>query len=179
MIISNLIRQKSYEKIVYMLRRHPVTFLPTIALFLVLTAVPPSVYLLIENLFPHLLAGPIFYPLSVLITSVFYLSIYLFFYAQFIDFYLDLWVVTNDRVVDIEQFGLFSRTISELDLHRIQDVTVEIHGFFPTIFQYGNIIVKTASNNTHIVFRNVRSPNEIRQALIQLAEEDRKYHQGK
>lgn len=178
MIISNIIKQKIYEKVEYLLRRHPITFVPTLFLFIALAVVPPGLYLLINSLFPNILAGQILYPLAILVASIYYLSLYIFFYAQFIDFYLDLWVITNDRVVDIEQMGLFSRTISELDLFRIQDVTVEIHGLFPTLFHYGNITVKTASSGSHFVFHHIHNPNEIRQALIHLAEEDRKHHQG-
>lgn len=178
MIISNLIKQKSYEKINYLLRRHPITFVPTLFLFLILILIPPGLYLLLNNLFPQLLTSAVFYPPAILIASIYYLSLYIFFYAQFIDFYLDLWIITNDRVVDIEQMGLFSRTISELDLFRIQDVAVNIHGLFPTMFHYGNITVKTASSGSHFVFHHIHNPNEIRQALIRLAEEDRKHHQG-
>lgn len=178
MIISNIIKQKAYEKVEYLLRRHPITFFPMLLLFLALIAVPHVLYFLINSMFLAILNGPIFYPIAVLVTSIYYLSLYIFFYAQFIDFYLDLWIITNDRVVDIEQMGLFSRTISELDLFRVQDVTVEIHGFFSTLFHYGNITVKTASSGSHFVFHHIHNPNEIRQALIRLAEADRKHHQG-
>jgi len=98
------------------------------------------------------------------------------FFTQFIDYYLDLWVVTNDRIIDIEQFGLFSRITSELDLFRIQDVSSDITGLFSTMFNYGDVIVKTASNNQSIIFRNVSDPNTIRENLIKLSHEDRKYH---
>ena len=37
-----------------------------------------------------------------------------------------MWIITNDRILDIEQHGLFARTVSELRLHRVQDVTAEI-----------------------------------------------------
>ena len=103
---------------------------------------------------------------------------YLFFFVRFIDYYLDLWIITNDRIVDIEQHNLFSRSVTELDLFRIQDVTADMHGFFATIFNYGNVLVKTASSNTHIIFYNVSQPNRIREHLIHLSEEDRKYHVG-
>lgn len=153
-------------------------FVPTLALFIVLMCVPIAFYFLINAIYPSLWANLSIYPLGVLSASIYYLSIYLFFYSQFIEFFLDIWIVTNDRIIDIEQEGLFARTISELDLYRIQDVTTEVNGFFPTIFHYGNVIIKTASSTTHIVFRNVSHPNEIRQALIQLAESDRKFHQA-
>lgn len=176
MQISYLIKQKSYEKIIYKLHRHPITFIPVIALFLLLILVPIVVYLLINSLFPTLLEGPVLFPITVLVGSVYCLSIYLLFFAMFIDYYLDIWVVTSDRIIDIEQFGLFSRSISELDLFRIQDVTTEVHGVFPTLFHYGNVNVKTASPNVNIIFRNIPNPNKVREDLIRLADEDRKWH---
>ncbi|MFH1947065.1 MAG: PH domain-containing protein [Candidatus Magasanikbacteria bacterium] len=176
MLISHLIKQKPYEKIEFLLRRHPITFISILFLFLILSLIPVALYFLFNNLYPQLLTGEISYPLLVLFASIYYLSIYLFFYSQFIDFYLDLWIVTNDRIVDIEQFGLFSRTTSELDLYRIQDVSVDVSGFFPTILKYGNVTVKTASSNSDIVFRNIPNPNQVRQGLIQLSEEDLKFH---
>lgn len=176
MSVPKIIKKKPYERLLYLLHRHAITFLPIIGLFLLLLLVPIVVYFLISNLYPTLFEKEILYTLAVLAASVYYLSIYLFFYAQFIEYYLDMWIVTNDRIVDIEQHGLFNRSITELDLFRIQDVTTEVHGVFSTLFHYGNVIIKTASSNTHIVFRNVPNPNNIREQLVQLAEEDRKFH---
>ena len=47
---------------------------------------------------------------------------------------------------------------------------------FPSIFKYGDVQIKTASQNIKIIFKNVPKPNEIREALIQLSDEDRKHH---
>ncbi|MBT3538850.1 PH domain-containing protein [Candidatus Parcubacteria bacterium] len=176
MSVPDIIKKKDYEKIIFVLRRHPITFIPIMFLFIVLMLVPVAVYLLIENLFPSILTGSILYPLTVLLGSVYYLSIYLFFYVQFIDFYLDMWIVTNDRIVDIEQHNLFHRVITELDLYRIQDVTAQVQGIFSTLFKYGDVTVKTASTTSNIIFRNVSNPNLIREQLIKLADEDRKFH---
>lgn len=178
MHLAELIHQKSYEKVLYKIRRHPLTFIPIIALFLFLLLVPVVLYFVIASIFPDLLTGPRSYPLLVLLASVYFLSMYLLFYVRFIDYYLDLWIITNDRIVDIEQHNLFSRSVTELDLFRIQDVTADMHGFFATVFNYGNVLVKTASSNTHIIFYNVAGPNRIREHLIHLSEEDRKYHVG-
>lgn len=176
MTISNIIKQKSYEKVVFLLHRHPLTFLPVIGLFTLLMLAPVLLYFMLDSLFPDVINNPEINTIFVLFGSIYYLSTYLFFYGRFIDFYLDMWVVTNDRIVDIEQHSLFHREITELDLYRIQDVTAFVQGFFATIFQYGDVIVKTASSNTNIVFRKVPKPNHIRERLIQLADEDRRYH---
>jgi membrane protein YdbS with pleckstrin-like domain len=176
MDVRSLIHQKSYERVSKVLRRHPITFIPQTVLFLVLLITPFLLYKLTQSNFPMLFENEIFFVLAVLISSIFYLSVYLFFFAQFIDFYLDVWIVTNDRIIDIEQFGLFSRQISELDLFRVQDITTTIKGVIPTFFQYGDVSIKTASQNLDIVFRQVGNPNTVRHEILNLAEVDRKYH---
>lgn len=176
MSVSEFIKQKSYEKLEFLLRRHPITFVPKFLLFLVLLTVPIIIYFLFTAIFTDLMTSEIIYALAVLLASVYYLSIILFFYTQFVVFYLDIWIVTNDRIIDVYQHGLFSRTISEFDLYRIQDVTTETRGLFASLFNYGNVIIKTASVNTQIIFYNIPNPNEVREALVQLAEGDRKFH---
>jgi len=138
--------------------------------------VPVVLYFMLNNLFPEVLANPEVHTSFMLFCSFYYLSTYLFFYGRFIDFYLDMWIVTNDRIVDIEQHSLFHREITELDLYRIQDVTASVRGVFSTLFKYGDVAIKTASSTSTIVFRNVPNPNHIREQLISLADEDRKYH---
>jgi len=179
MQIAAVIKQKSYEKVVYKLHRHPITFVPIIVLFIVLLLVPVGVYFLLNIRFPTILTpASTLYPLVVLGASIYYLSTYVFFYVRFIDYYLDMWIVTNDRIVDIEQHGLFNRVITELDLYRIQDVTANVTGIFGTVFRFGDVVVTTASANTSIVFRNIPHPNHIREELIRLADQDRKFHYG-
>lgn len=176
MHLSALIQQKPYEQIKYSLRRHPITFLPTVLLLLVLISLPIALYFLFNALYPGILTADFTRTLLVLAGSIYYLSILLFFYTRFIEFYLDLWIITNDRLVDVEQHGLFARSISELDLFQIQDITSEIHGMFATFLNYGTLFIKTASDNTNIIAYDIHRPNIIREDLIRLAEEDRKHH---
>lgn len=178
MHISKFIRQKSYEHVVYILRRHPFTFIPTLLLFLVLWIIPIVLFLIARHMYPDSVIDSQIYPLIVLGGSLYYLSTYLFFYAQFIDYYLDIWIVTNDRIVDVEQHGLFHKITTELDLYRIQDITTQTRGVWGTFFKYGDVTITTASTTSSIVFRQVPHPDKVREDLIQLADEDRKYHQG-
>lgn len=177
MNIQNVIKQKSYEKIEYNLHRHPITFMPIVFTFLLMLAAPISAYALVTNLYPTFIAeGSILYVIAVLGISIYYLVAYLFFYVHFIDYYLDVWIVTNDRLIDIEQRGLFHRSVTEVDLYRIQDVTTNTSGIFGTIFKYGDVTVTTASTNTSIIFKNIPHPDMIREELIRLADNDRLYH---
>ncbi len=177
MHLDKFIKQKSNEHIQYIMHRHPLTFLPTILIFFLLGAIPVGIYTFFNQLFvsengvvSHL------FIIGLLAASAYYLAILIFFYTQFIIYYLDVWVVTDDRVIDVDQRTLFSRTISELDLASIQDVTADIKGFFPTLFDYGNVMVKTASDNPNIVFRNVAHPNKVRADLVDLSDRDKQRH---
>lgn len=176
MHLSHFTRQKPYEKIEYVLRRHWFTFLPVILSFIVMVTLPVAVYFGIQYLFPEALTGPIITPLLILAASSFLLYALMFFYIQFIDYYLDIWIVTNDRIIDTEQKGLFVRTITELELFQIQDVTTHVTGLFSTIFKYGDLVIATASNTNTIIFHDIPNPDFIRQELVRLAEVDRHYH---
>jgi len=175
-------RQKSYEKVVYLLRRHWIVFLGTLLFYFLLAAIPIGFYLFSQYNFPELLnrllSGKILFPIVTLGVSIYYLSVWLFLFTAFVDYYLDLWTVTNDRIINIEQQGLFARTISELDLYKIQDVTSEVKGFLPTIFNYGNVYIQTAAEKERFIFEQVPNPHEISRRIIELMEEDRKYHQA-
>ncbi|KKS13069.1 MAG: hypothetical protein UU69_C0014G0013 [Candidatus Magasanikbacteria bacterium GW2011_GWA2_41_55] len=136
---GNIIKQKQYEKIIYLLRRDTVTFVSRIFLLVVLAGVGYGLYFLLKLLFPALFINNISFAILILLGSVYALSIWLFFYTAFVNYFLDIWIVTNDRIIDIRQQGLFARTVAELDLFRVQDVTSECHGLFATIFDFGNV----------------------------------------
>ncbi len=173
---SNIIKQKPYEKIIYLLRRDTITFIPRILLLIILAGVGYGLYFLLKLLFPALFINNNSLAILILLGSIYALSIWLFFYTAFVNYFLDIWIVTNDRIIDIHQHGLFARTIAELDLFRVQDVTSETKGLFATVFDYGNVYIQTAGEKERFTFFNVPEPHKIREAIIQLADEDRKFH---
>ncbi len=108
--------------------------------------------------------------------SIYYLSIGIFFYTYFVNYYLDLLIITNDRLLHIEQEGIFARTISEVDLYKIQDITSTIDGFFPSMFNYGDLLIQTAGAVEKFSIVSIPKPESLRQKILDLAEEDRKFH---
>lgn len=174
MHLAKFVKQKSNEQIEYILHRHPVTFLPEILLITLMVSIPFAIRFIINSMFPDLITpGTPVWVILVLFLSGYILVTLTFFYTQFVNFFLDFWVVTNDRIIDVEQKNLFARTISELGLVNIQDVTTEVHGFFATLFDYGDVIIKTASDNQNIIFENVPRPNKIRANLIDFSDREK------
>jgi len=178
MQLGAFIKQKPDEEIVYILHRHPITFIPVIFLFVVLLVVPFAVHFLITSLFPTLFVGVFWDTIGVLIGSAYFLAILMFTYTQFTTFYLDLWIITTERLIDVEQKGLFSREIVELDLSHIQDITANVDGIFPTMFNYGEVLIKTASVNQEIIAHSIPYPNVVREHLVTLAEKERQEDLG-
>jgi hypothetical protein len=178
MSIDEFIHKKSYEKVLYKLRRHLVTFLPAFAFFIIMLILPAILYFILRSQMPGWFTNPTSLTLLTLLGSVYILSVLIFLYSYFIDFYLDVLIVTNDRLVDMEQHGLFARTISEVDLYQIQDITSECKGIFHTMFDFGSIIIQTAGALPKFTVHNIKKPHEMRKIILDLVEEDRKYHHG-
>ena len=176
MSISELIHQKTYERIVFFLHRNLITFVPVILTFIFLLSAPIAVGYLLRGLFIPWWENSLYQPLMILFGSAYFLSIFMFFYSYFVTFYLDVWIITNDRLVDIRQVSLFSRTIAEVDLYQIQDATSEVMGFWASIFNYGNIYLQTAGPVPRFVLYNVYDPNHLREKILDLSAEDKKYH---
>lgn len=178
MLLSTFIHQKSYEKIVHKIRRDWVTLIPSCIGFLSLFTVPVILYFFFGRLFPGLSpAGPAI-PAIILAVSIYYLSIILFFYTYYTTYYQNLLVVTNDRLIFIQQISLFARTISELDLFKIQDISSEVKGFLPSIFHYGTIRVQTAGTVEKFIINKIHDPEKLRRTILDMAEQDRKFHEG-
>lgn len=175
--IKKFINQASYEKIVYFLRADTIILIKEIILFVVLLSIPFLANYFLQVSFPDILGDTFLFPLIALLASAYFLTIWLVFFLAFIDYYLDFWIVTNDRIINVSQH-LFSRTISELDLYKIQDVTVESKGILATMFDYGNVYVQTAGARQRFVFENIPNPRIVAKKIMELAEIDGKYHTG-
>jgi uncharacterized membrane protein YdbT with pleckstrin-like domain len=127
--------------------------------------------------FAPALATGIGFPLSESLLSFITTTVLLFLwvYAFFIwiDYYFDVWVITDERVLNIEQKGLFTRVMSEVQLHRVQDVTTKVEGFLPTILNYGDIFVQTAGEEKRFHFRNVGDPEKHTEEIMSLVKKAR------
>ncbi|MEK7546078.1 MAG: PH domain-containing protein [Patescibacteria group bacterium] len=174
MSVSQLFPQNPGEKIEFSLRRHPIVFLGPIFVLLILAGLPFAGKAVIFGVQPIVLPHPMLDIGIRLLASVYYLSIWIFFFSQFTDYYLDIDIVTNDRILDINQKGLFGRSVSELDLTRVQDVHSEIKGIIPTLLNYGTVDVQTAASEENFHFEQVPDPHKVRQRILELAALDRK-----
>ena len=78
------------------------------------------------------------------------------------------YIVTNQRVMKIDQLNLFSRTISEAEVHRIQEISTEVKGPIRTMLNFGTVRIKTASDDSRLDLEDVPDPYDVQQAIVQI-----------
>lgn len=108
--------------------------------------------------------------ITTLFTQVYTLFLTLSLFLIFAIYYLNVQIITNIRIVDITQTGLFSHTISELHIDKIEDATSNTKGILGTIFNFGDVYIQTAGTVERFEFENIPNPAEIEKLILDLYE---------
>jgi len=113
---------------------------------LVIALILPSVLLsVIPFFYPEFGNDPQLEPVIYFFLALYFLALILYLFVLWSDYYLDVWIITNKRLIDIEQKGLFNRHISEMHMRNIQNVSISIRGIVQTLLRFGDIVVETAA----------------------------------
>lgn len=160
--------QEEDEKILLILRKHWFTYLIFwVVSFLMI--LPLVIFFALAISGPEWLT-PVVEGISILFSSIYLLLILALMMNGFIDYYLDVYIITDRRIVDITQNGLFKRKIGELNLRQIQDISAQVDGIFPTLLHFGNVNIQTAAEIPNFAFENIAHPYEISKKILDLHE---------
>lgn len=139
--------QRPGEEVVFVFRRHIIAMRKGFYLLLiplVITAIPPLIWQTNLELFLLPVGG-------------FALGLILFLY-HFIMWYFTIYIVTNQRIRQITQKGIFGKDVVELRLSKIQNISYNIPGFSGEIFGFGTIVIQTFVGD--LVIRHVEHPEK-------------------
>ncbi len=158
------------ENVIFEVRKHWIIFLEhTIALSLA-AFIPFVVFALLEIFVPTLINVNLpgnEYALFVFFYCIWLLILWISFFVNWTKYYLDVWYVTEKRIIAIDQKRIFSREVSNVRFDKVQDVTVTVKGFIATFLDFGNIEVQTASeDNRDFKMTVVRHPQEVRRIIF-------------
>lgn len=165
--------QRDDERIYIFMRKRLISFLPFIILATLSFIIPP----LIAGLGSRVVGG--FFnsltqfglDLVILAMTAYYLSWATFVIASWISFYYNVLVVSDERIVDIAQVGLFNRTINELVFEQIEDVSAQTRGFLNTLFDSGSLEIQTAGSQRHFTISDIGMTHDIVAVIIDLSEQ--------
>ncbi|MDD2516242.1 MAG: hypothetical protein PHF46_03280 [Candidatus Gracilibacteria bacterium] len=151
----NLTNLKEGEEVKLVLRRHWIALF-YILLYVIFFLVSILSLVVLKSVVTTFLNYSIFWVLIILysMTSI------LFIYTKFINYELDIFIVTNMRIIGIEQLSFLNRTVSECSLSKIQEVDSQTRGLLSNIFNFGFIRIGTASENSDFHLNYMPDPIE-------------------
>lgn len=158
------------EEILRSVRRHWF-YLVVTGLPLLFLAIAPFIFvtLSLEFFYEFTLRviGPFVFQ-SIFMYASWLLCIFMILTAVWTDYYLDIWCITNKRIIKIDQVALFRRKTGSFRLERMQDVNVEVNGILATLLDYGTVHVQTASADLE-EFKAIFLPNpqEIKSIILE------------
>lgn len=156
------------EHVIFEVRKHWFVFFSQACFYVFAAIAPFFLYEAIVKLVPALVSYAS--GANGLVTFLYLLwlmLVWISFFVQWTKYYLQVWYVTEKRIIDVDQKGLFSRTVSNLRFDKIQDITVEVHGFVSTLLNIGDIKVQTAAEDSgDFLMRMASQPDKVRSFIF-------------
>lgn len=78
-----------------------------------------------------------------------------------------MYILTTERIIDVDQRNPFHRVVGELPIENIQDAAYEVKGLMATLLNYGNVVVQTIGGGTTITMELVEAPYSVQQAILE------------
>lgn len=149
------------EEVLYVFRKHPIVMRRGLIVGSLTLLVGPLITLGLIYLKPNNPPSMGFFLMS-LLTSLGLTILVLFPY--WLGWYFSVFIITDQRFIQITQKGFFDKSIVDLSLTQIQSLNYEIKGVQETLLGYGTILVQTYMGD--LVIHDLHHPGHIYKKLI-------------
>lgn len=161
----HFLEQRENEQILLWVEKHWIKYIRVLGIFIFMGIIPGlAIYLVSMFAFQN----KFFLALMMLFILTYELFILLYSYIHLMLDELDLFVVTDQRIVDITQENLFHRKVADAALESVQDATAESKGFEATILDYGDIAVQTAGKKSEFMMDLVPHPFSTSKKILEI-----------
>lgn len=143
------------EEVLMVFRKHPIVMRRGLVLGM-LALLLGTVPALIKPEFSYFYGG---------LAAGFILGVLLFL-PSWIAWYYSLFIVTDQRFIQLTQRGLFHHSTVDLNLNHVRSVNYEVNGLQATLLGYGTILVQTYMGD--LVIHDVYHPNKIYKKMINI-----------
>lgn len=144
--------QRQGEKVLFTFRRHIVTARKGLGWLIVMSTIGVVPMILWPD-------SPYMFPLFL---GLVFFGLLGAFYA-YILWYFSIYVVTNQRLRQISQKGLFKKSVVDLSLDKVMSISYGVSGAFAGILGYGTILIQTAVGD--LTISKVSHPEDIHNKL--------------
>ena len=150
--------QRPDEEIILLMRQHPwVLAKSAFILIIVILVIFLSFFIWkVNNI-----------SLGLLIVAIIFMVIYIA--VCWYSFANNIFILTNQRLIKIDQKGYFNRKVSEAELDNIHNVNYEIKGIIKSLLNFGDIKISTvASETSTIIIDDIENPHYIQEKIMDL-----------
>lgn len=165
--VSLDIQQKD-EKIVLVLRQHLITQIKSITILLGTVFLIPILLSFsgFMDALPSKFAGAFDLFWIILVFGLVFKS--------FLMWFFNVYIITDERVIDVDFASMIYRNISSAKIENIEDVTASTTGPLAAVFDYGTILIQTAGEKTQFEFEHVPQPAKVTKLINELLLEEEK-----
>ncbi len=161
------------EQILLLLRKHPLTQVSWVVLAIIIAIIP-----IIFSGIPFLDFLPATYHFAAILGWYMLLSGYVI--ESFLTWYFNVYIITDERIIDVDFLSLIYQNISAAKIDNIEDVTATKGGALRSVFDFGTVQVQTAAEKTEFEFEDVPHPSQVTKLLNELMlEEEREKIEGR
>lgn len=145
--------QKADEQVMLILRRHPITQIPW-----VFNAIVLLILLISLNFF----ISQFLYQNQMIVFNVFaVVFIFAYIWLNILLWIFNVGIVTNIRVLDVDLYNVLYKEVTATKIEQVTDVTAKTGGFMGSLFQFGDVEVKTEGFTQNIEFAGVPRPTDV------------------
>ncbi len=151
------------ETVLFLFRKHPIVMRKGLVISSLALLVGPVVTMALTYLRPLDPPSLSFFFLSLL--ASFGLAV-LVFLPSWIAWHFSVYIVTDQRLIQIKQKGFFHRSVVDMGLRQIQMVNYEVAGLQETLLGFGTIMMQTLVGD--LVIHEVHHPAKIQKKLLEI-----------
>lgn len=153
--------QMDDENVLFVFRKHPIVMRKGLIIGLVALLIGPLYTLALTYAHPDNYPSVQFFFMSLLISAIFGAILY---FPSWIGWFYSVFIVTDQRLIQITQKGLFHRSVVDIGLSQIQMVNYEVAGLQETLLGFGTIMMQTYLGD--LIIHDIHHPAKIQKKLL-------------
>lgn len=157
--------QEKQEDVLLLLRRHVLTNVPWMLIVLAMALAPAAL-----RVVP--LLSPIPGRFQFMVIVLWYMLTLGYLLESFLTWYFNVYIITDERVVDVDFYSLIYKEVSSAKIENIEDLTYKMGGAVQSIFNFGTVYIQTAGEKREFDFEHVPRPDKVVQFLNELILEE-------
>lgn len=97
-----------------------------------------------------------------------------FAFESFLTWFFNVYIVTDERIIDIDFLSLIYKNVAAAKLDNIEDITATTTGAFQSMFNFGTVEIQTSAEKREFEFELVPQPTKVTQFLHEMLVEEEK-----